>query len=487
MGTGRDLSAGDRWEGVLAAGEAVRQALGRARAAQVTWSLEGLRARLGVIGRARRLLAEGAEDLAALLAVRRPAAETLVAEVLPLLEAARFLARAAPRLLANQALGTHGRPAWLAGVSAEVRREPLGVVLVLAPSNYPLFLPGVQILQALAAGNAVCVKPARDGTRVLSALADALARAGLPEGLLQLLGEDSGKSAVAAGFDHIVLTGAAETGIDVLRTAAETLTPCTMELSGNDAVFVLPEADLALVAAALAYGMRLNGGATCIAPRRVFVPRAQAANLERLLLARLAGAAAMPVGPGVAARLDGLLREAEAAGARLSGRPTQTGVPPIIVAEPPAGARLLREDVFAPVLAILPVADMMEALARAAECPYALGASIWGPEPLARALAARVNAGSVVINDLIVPTADPRLAFGGRGRSGFGVTRGAEGLLAMTAIKTVSVRRGRFRPHLLPPRPRDAERSAALIRLLHAASALRFAAVMELLRTMRRG
>jgi acyl-CoA reductase-like NAD-dependent aldehyde dehydrogenase len=472
------------------ADEAVRKALSRARAAQVTWSREPVRARLGVIGRARRLLAEAAEDFAVLLAGRRPPAETLVAEILPLLEAARFLIRAAPALLATRALGNRGRPAWLAGVSAEVRREPLGVVLVLAPSNYPLFLPGTQILQALAAGNAVCVKPARDGTRVLSALADTLARAGLPDGLIHLLGEDleTGRAAVAAGFDHIVLTGAAETGIDVLRTAAATLTPCTMELSGNDAVFVLPDADLALVAAALAYGLRLNGGATCIAPRRVFVPRGQAAVLERLLVARLAGAAPMPVGQGVAARLDGLLREAEAAGARLSGYPTDAGVPPIVVADPPAGAGLLREDLFAPVLAILTVADMTEALARAVECPYALGASIWGPEPAARALAERVNAGSVVVNDLIVPTADPRLAFGGRGRSGFGVTRGAEGLLGMTALKTVSVRRGRFRPHLLPPGPRgDADRFGALIRLLHAGSASRFAAIISLMRTVRRG
>jgi hypothetical protein len=82
-------------------------------------------------------------------------------------------------------------------------------------------------------------------------------------------------------------------------------------------------------------------------------------------------------------------------------------------------------------------------------------------------MAARVNAGSVVINDVIVPTADPRLPFGGRGESGFGVTRGAEGLLEMTVVKTISVRRGWFRPHLAPPRESDARRFAGMIRLLH--------------------
>ena len=129
--------------------------------------------------------------------------------------------------------------------------------------------------------------------------------------------------------------------------------------------------------------------------------------------------------------------------------------------------RLLREDVFAPWLALVPVTDMEQALDALSACPYALGAAIFGPERAARALAPRIPAGSVCINDLIVPTADPRLPFGGRGRSGFGVTRGAEGLLEMTVIKTVSTRRGRFRPHLAPPRPGDAVRYASLIGLLY--------------------
>jgi len=113
------------------------------------------------------------------------------------------------------------------------------------------------------------------------------------------------------------------------------------------------------------------------------------------------------------------------------------------------------------------VRDMQQALDAASDCPYALGASIFGSEPAARGLAAQVNAGSVVINDLIVPTADPRLPFGGHGESGFGVTRGAEGLLEMTAVKTISVRRGWFRPHLAAPTSRDATRFARMIRLLH--------------------
>ena len=161
--------------------------------------------------------------------------------------------------------------------------------MILAPGNYPLFLPGVQLLQALVAGNAVLLKP-RPGAPPLATLSTLLEDAGLPSQLVQLLGEDvAGARAIAQGVDRVVLTGSAETGRAVLADLAPQLTPATLELSGNDAVFVLPGADLDLVADALAFGLRLNGGATCIAPRRVFVPQAQAADLERRLQAHLAG------------------------------------------------------------------------------------------------------------------------------------------------------------------------------------------------------
>jgi acyl-CoA reductase-like NAD-dependent aldehyde dehydrogenase len=352
---------------------------------------------------------------------------------------------------------------WLLGVTSEIRRDPLGVVLVLGPSNYPLFLPGAQALQALAAGNAVCVKPAPGCSAPIAALVALLAEAGLPAGVLAVLDESAatGEAASRAGFDHIVLTGSAQTGRRVLAAAAATLTPSTMELSGNDAVFVLPGADLDLVASCLAYGVRLNDGATCIAPRRVFVPRALAGELERLVAAALSALPAPVVPQAIAARLASLAEAAVAMGAR------RVAGPVTFLADATAEMALLTQDVFAPWLALVPVGDMEEALAAASLCPYALGASVFGPEAAAQALAARAPAGSVCVNDLIVPTADPRLPFGGRGESGFGVTRGAEGLLAMTRARTISVRRGRLRPHLDPKQSADAGRMAGLVAVLH--------------------
>jgi len=435
--------------------------LSHARNAGQAWAAVGLPARLAVLGRLRGLIARDAMRLAATVA--RSPADTLVAEVLPLAEAARFLLRHAPAVLAPRR-PRGGRPLWLFGVRTRILREPCGVTLILAPGNYPLFLPGAQALQALTAGNAVCMKPAPGCEAPMQALASLLREAGLPDGLFQVLDPAAGEAAVRAGFDHIVLTGSAETGQHVLAAAADTLTPATMELSGSDAVFVLPGADLDLVAACLAYGLRLNGGATCIAPRRVFVMHEDAAALEAKLLARLPAIPAATVPPSTTARLATLVDQAVAGGARVASGGADR---PMVVADARSGMALLQQDVFAPWLALVPVASPEAALTAAANCPYALGASVFGPPAAAQAMARRVHAGSVCINDLIVPTADPRLPFGGRGRSGFGSTRGAEGLLGMTVVKTVSERHGRFRPHLAFATASDAHRFAAMTALLH--------------------
>ena len=442
----------------------------RQRAAAMHWAATPLRDRLAVIARCRHAIAVNAESLAA--TNPRPLADTLSAEILPLVEAAHFLVRAAPRILATRRL--HLGPLWLMGIRQEIRREPRGTVLILAPGNYPLFLPGAQALQALAAGNAVAIKPAPGRGEPIRAFAALLEQAGLPGGTLEILPEDAGPAALRAGYDYVVLTGSAETGIAVARAAAETLTPAAMELSGVDAAFILPGADLAVAAASLAYGLRLNAGATCIAPRRVFVPRAMEADLLSRLLAQLPPPASIP--KPTETRLAGLLAEAEANGARVAARN------PAVLAGAAPDLPLLQQDVFAPWLALIPVEDTNAALQAAALCPYALGASIFGPPADAYALAARVDAGSVCVNDLIMPTADPRLPFGGRRRSGFGVTRGAEGLLEMTVVKTVSIRRFGPRPHLDAKLNANPAQLLTLLHLLHGPRSLRLSALKALVR-----
>ncbi|WP_425450232.1 aldehyde dehydrogenase family protein [Virgifigura deserti] len=472
-------------------------AIQRAEAVQTAWAARPVAARLKILRRLRPALAADAAvlgyDLAALRSDWR-AGDKMVAEVLPLLEACRFLERSAAGLLAARRLGSRGRPLWLFGTRAEVRREPLGVVLILAPSNYPLLLAGVQILQALVAGNAVFAKPAPNCAGPLLRLAELLDAAGLPDGLLTLLGENRSQAerAIATGrIAKVILTGSAETGGAVARALASgnRPIPAVMELSGSDAAFVLPGADLDLTAAALLYGLRLNGSATCIAPRRVFAASGAVSNLLERLRGKLADLPPAPLPAAKRVHLDSLLAEAERAGCHLhrATAGVDAGFRPVLVEGARTDLALLREDVFAPVLSFVAVDSVEEALRLDRHCPYALGASVFGPPRAAHALARRIEAGAVTVNDVIVPTADPRLPFGGRAASGFGVTRGPEGLLEMTAVKAIT-RRGRLlRPsHLDPPRDDDAEIYAALIAALHGDGAGRWRAWAELVRRLAR-
>lgn len=438
-------------------------AVSTARAAQRAWSKRPITDRLKVIREFRHRLVEHADEFVEALRLphRGTDQESLMGEVLPLAEACRFLERRAAGILRPRAEGRRGRPAWLRGIELVIHREPFGVVLVIGPSNYPLFLPGVQVLQALTAGNAVVLKPGRHGAPVAACLRRTLADSGLDEGLMEVLDEDprSATGAIHAGVDKIFITGSTASGAAVLREAAGLTTPVVAELSGCDAVFVLDDADLLLAAKAVAYALAFNGGATCLSPRRVFVWRGVASRFEQLLAAEVRKRGAVRIDQPSLPKANELIREALEAGARgvvmESHREGSGTMTPIVLADAKPTMRLLQEDVFVPVTSLVAVSDESEALKSAEVCGYALGATVFGSTGRAKAMARALKVGSVMVNDILMPTADPRVPFAGRMRSGFGVTRGAEGLLEMTCIKAVSTRALRWWPHLEAPAPGD--------------------------------
>ena len=284
------------------------------------------------------------------------------------------------------------------------------------------------------------------GKAVAILFAEALHSAGLPVGLLQVTGEGvaDAEQALRTGVDKVFFTGSAASGRRLLRGLAETLTPSVMELSGCDAVVVLPSADLDRTLRALAFGMRLNGSATCMAPRRVILVDADAARSRdfcRRLAEVLSGVPGIPLGSETREQLSALLTQATREGATVIGDVDAAAIQPILVTRGHSLMDLASADIFAPVLLVMETSgeDLEATLAGS---PLALTVSIFGEEREARRVQDGIVAGSVLINDLIVPTADPRLPFGGRRQSGFGVTRGREGLLEMTAIKVVTTRRG---------------------------------------------
>ena len=426
----------------------------RAREAQRAWARTNLRDRLAIVRRVRHRVVEGALPLAQAVplaqpgALRRTLADTLIAEVLPLVEACRYLEREAGSILVPQRLSSHSRPFWLRGVTVETHRDPLGLVLIIAPANYPLLLPGVQSLQALAAGNAVLWKPAPGGAAAACALREILLASGLEPALLQVLdpSPEAASAAISAGVDKVFLTGSSATGDAVRRQLADHGTPSVMELSGCDAVIVLPDADIERTVDALVFGLRFNGSATCMAPRRVFLvdgDSRRGADFSVRLLDKLRRLPAVLLPDRTQSLLASLMEDAKRQGGAVLLDHDKGLLRYAIVTHAAPAMRITQTDIFAPVLSIFQMPDVESALAAYEQCPYALTASVFGPPSRALALASRITAGVVLINDLIVSTADPRIPIGGRKSSGNGVTRGREGLLEMTALKTILVQRSR--------------------------------------------
>lgn len=442
------------------------------RAAQQRWSATPIHDRLKILKTARHRMAASPDRFAESIspALARSPADTLVAELLPLLDACRFLERNAATILQTRTLGSVGRPRWLRDVEAEIRRDALGHVLVIGPSNFPLFLPGVQVLQALAAGNSVTWKPGTGGRPVADLVAAALTEAGLPHGLLTVTDDtvDAAYETLSESPDKVVFTGSAEAGKDVLTKLAESVTPAIMELSGSDAVIVLPGADLTRVAKAVAFGLRLNGGAVCMSPRRLLALGDTMAALLPLLERELSAVPAVALPQRTGEMLRELLNQALATGATLRGEIEPARQRPLLIASALPTMAIAHSDIFAPVLSLITVSTSPKFPDVYAECPFALTVAIFGDEREALALGEKLRAGTLLINDLIVPTADPRVPFGGRGMSGFGVTRGAEGLLEMTAPKTVIARRGRAIRHWLPTAAQHVPLFEGMIRAAHA-------------------
>jgi len=329
--------------------------------------------------------------------------------------------------------------------------------------------------QALAAGNSVLLKPAPGCEAASALLVDAFYQAGVPRAVLTLLTSDTqaAQDTIDSGVDLVVLTGGTRTGRSVMSRCAEKLTPSIMELSGCDALVVGPGANLDRVAAAIAFGLSINGGATCIGPRRILVSTDQHERLVAAIRNRFADMPEACLHPSARSVATQLVQEAIEQGAVdcVTGQKPQFSSPietmkPTVLDRVGTDWPIAHSDVFAPVASIL-IADSDDEIVEIVNgCDYRLAAAVFGSPDWAARLATRLDVGHVSINDVIFPTADPRVPFGGCGSSGFGVTRGPEGLLAMTRPKVIARHRGSIFLHLMPRKESDL---AMLMRLLKSA------------------
>lgn len=446
----------------------------RCRAAQSVWSRQPLSDRVRVVREIRHLLVEHADTLAeaARSEVGRDPDEVVTTDILPTAAACKFLAANAVQVLRPRRVGRP--PLWLLGCHDTIHRRPHGVVGVIGTWNYPTFLNAVPILHALTAGNGVLWKPSEVAPRSAEVLHDLFMRAGVASDLLVRLPatREAGPQLADADIDLIHFTGSDTVGRALAARLGERLIPSVLELSGVDAVFVTAGADVRRAARSAWYGAMLNAGQTCMASRRAFVDSEYCGAFREELRGLIADTAPVRLAtPGQARWAERVLAEAEATGAHILRGPPGDGFRPAAVFYADDDAAIFRDPLFAPVLVVRGCDDIDDAVAVHNANPFGLAAAVFSGEPTwAAAFAARLRCGMVVVNDVIVPTAHPETPFGGRGASGWGVTQGTDGLLAMTVPQVVTVRRGRFRPHvdaLLNRDPAAPDVTRGLLRLTH--------------------
>jgi len=456
--------------------------------------------RLRPVRALRALLVDWADDIGAAVRadIARPLSEVLATEVLPTAAALKYLENRAARVLSPKRVSWWDQPTWLAGCRDVIHRRPWGVIGVIGTWNYPVYLNVGQVAQAVVAGNAVLWKPSENVPHTAELTGELFRAAGFPEGLIQTLPatREAGPLLAEADVNHVVFTGSDAVGRKIAARLGERLVPSTLELSGCDAMFVLADANAELAAKAAWFGLTLNRGQTCIAVRRIFVAREK---WPAFVAALAALARREPMGlvtPGQRDQADRLIKDAVTRGATVmtsagkggeSGEPRPQGrwvaaestalaggvrLEPTFLLNAPPDAVICREACFAPVAAVIPFDVLETAVEMAKQSPFGLSASIFTADVAkARELAASIPSGSVVVNDVLAPTAHPATPFGGRGSSGWGVTQGAEGLLALTVPQVVTVRGGAFRPHFdeaVAPDPATEQIIRGLIRWTHA-------------------
>ena len=432
-------------------GEAeVQAAVARAQTAAASWATKSYRERGDELVRWRRALADNVEELAEL--VHRENGKTRLEATSEIFMALSHLDHAASR--AEKALAPERvSGGLLANYRCTVSYHPLGVIGVIGPWNYPVFTPMGSIAYALAAGNAVVFKPSELTPLIGVKLVELAAACFSVPDLLQIVtgAGPTGAALCRAGVDKLAFTGSTATGKRVMAACAESLTPVLMELGGKDPMIVAEDADLAKAVDAAVFGALANTGQACISIERVYVVEPLYERFVALVVVEVRklrvggddGHLGAMTSPAQVAIVREHLEDAKARGARIltGGADAIVGnfIQPTVVVDVTDEMLVIKDETFGPVLPIMKVASVEEALRRANGTRFGLGSAIFGRR--ARELADRIKAGMTSVNSVLSFAAIASLPFGGVGDSGFGRIHGDHGLREFTRTKATAEER----------------------------------------------
>jgi len=381
----------------------------------------------------------------------RPTEETELLEIFPSLSAVRHALRHGRRWMRPKRCRAD---LLFLPARTELRPQPLGVVGIIVPWNYPLYLAVGPLVDALAAGNRVMLKMSEYTPHFSTLFAALVARHFEPEEVVVANGDAAvGQAFAALPFDHLLFTGSTAVGHHVMRAAAANLTPVTLELGGKSPAIVGPGARLEHAAERIMFGKLVNAGQTCIAPDYVLLPRARMGEFidaARAATARLyPDLARNPQYASIAtdrhyARLSALRDEAHAAGATVEALsdaapdPTRRLLPPVLLTNVHDDMAVMREEIFGPLLPVVPYDTLDEAIAYVAARAHPLALYLFETDSaLIERVLAHTHAGGVSVNDTLYHIAQHGLPFGGVGASGMGGYHGEAGFRTFSHLKPV--------------------------------------------------
>jgi acyl-CoA reductase-like NAD-dependent aldehyde dehydrogenase len=452
------------WEAPIAGTDDVAEAAAAAGAAQRSWRRTSAAERRRLFDALLETMLDHSDEIARVVTSEtgKPLVESYSSELFVAAENARWIGRNAEKVLGVERLRT---PRLIAFKRGRVVNEPLGVVGVISPWNFPFGGPFTQVAAVVGMGNGVVLKPSELTPLSAEWVARVFREAGFPSDLVRVVhgaAETGGALVEADGVAKIVFTGSVDAGREVAAAAAPLLRPVTLELGGKDPMLIFADCDFERSLAGALWGSFTNCGQVCSGAERIYVDR----PLYERFTEALASAAhtlrigrgddpAVDLGPVITEtqreRVEDLVEDARERGAdvRTGGRRPETGLPgwfyePTVLSGERIEARVTEEELFGPVVTVEPFADEEEAIRLANGSDYALGASVWtGDTARARRVAGALDAGSVWTNDIAYSYYFAQAPWGGRKSSGYGRTHGLQGLRELVSPKYVDSDSGR--------------------------------------------
>jgi succinate-semialdehyde dehydrogenase/glutarate-semialdehyde dehydrogenase len=449
-------------------GEDARIAVEKSRAAFETWRTTSFKERARFVMKAREVILKEMDDIARLISaeVGKPFGEAISTEIAPVLDLMQYFARNAARMLKPEKINI-GQLA-LMGRSSKIVYQPLGVVAIISPWNYPLAIPLGEVAMALMAGNTVVLKPSELTPLVGLKIGEIFEKARLPENVLQIITGDgrTGAALVESAPDKIMFTGSVATGKRIAEAAAKNLTPVVLELGGKDPMIVFDDANLELAASAAVWGAFCNSGQTCASVERLYVQNTIADEFTRLVVEKTRNL-----------RQDSGAKETTDVGAMISenqmkiveshvesfaeeGAKILTGgrrnanfagmfFEPTVIADAKNSMRGMRDETFGPTLPIAVFESEEEAIKLANDSEFGLTASVWTKNvQRGERVARRIEAATVCVNEVLYTHGIAQTPWGGFKNSGSGRTHGAQGLKELVAAQHIHVNRTAFVPNI---------------------------------------